>query len=343
MEAQISDRDLRIIKNLGRKPIVTQSNVLFALVVLVLATAWIWMIMSIGNTDWSHLETRLSNIAEFSQKALTVASQSVVNGFNAVAQWLLKEPLSAQASYIAPKVEWNVMSDNGRDTGYTWQMPTETLAVIADPTLHKPAIEEYSIDSKLPAYTQQEYRLADTWVVNMDDKEIRDHISILDLNWSHTEFSMDGTPLLIPYSEWRIRVNNTPYRFELIRSHYEGYSQMKWVDENGMTHEELIPFGSFIKIGWGTGCVFLYQTKDGMIHFTHPATGYPLFQVGFYATSKNLETVIVDSETAVPYGLITHEGTDEIGNDLWLLHRKWTEKISCPARWTSSYLCLSLE
>lgn len=331
-----------------QKPLFSQGNVLFFLSCTVLVLMIVFMLVQIGNADYTRLGYRLERVGAYLQTVGEELARIANEGASSLGSWWeslkVEDTVSASPEPVPtwdPRNSWEVLHVDNTvpDVIYSdfWQLPEEVVEVMENPEMHEPSREQFFEEtSRIPEYTHKELKLADSWVVNMDEKEVWDHIAILDLNWSHTEIQ-DGKPVLVRFSEWRVRVKGTPFSFELKRSDYPGFSKMTWTDELGKKYEELVPFYAFIKVGYGTGATYLYQSEDGMIHFTRPIGMYPMFQVGFYALPHMLTSQIVDSRQSIPYGLITDEGS------YWMLHREWTQNIKCPLWIPDSVTCLEID
>jgi hypothetical protein len=352
MDATISEKDRKIIAGLqspsksNYSTIFTWKNVYSLLGALILVTILVTLILNVLNGDYSRLEGRITrttdalstvveDVVEFAQNNLA----SLQNSLGSLLQAPQPEPTAvAEAQSEAPT--WAVFHDSGTISAYEWEVPEYTQEMMSNPSLHVPAMEEVSRFTEegvtFPDYVQKEYVTLETWVLNT--QEVRKEVWLDMLNSSHTDYDDEGHAYMVEFYEWRIGVWGTPYYFELHDSETPGYSQLSWTDTNGLNHVELVPLGSFIKIAYGTGAFYFYQKPNGLLSFTYPANGYPLFQVEFIFMEDSFETLIVDSEEPVPYGLLK----DIEGSYNFMLHRKWTQNLECPLFLDDSTVCTSL-
>jgi len=337
-----------VVKGLNgqsKSTIITWKNAYLSVGLLILIVVLFGQVLNLLNGDYSRLAARIdrmvANTSEMLSSVGNWAEMGLANLGNTLENLVNPEEVQAEATTVSEEEPtWKVMADSASQTGYEWEMPEYTKEIMANPALHVPASEEVSQFTEegvsFPDYVQQEYQVLDTWVLNT--QEVREKVWLDMTNSSHTDYDDDGNPFMVEFYEWRIGIWGTPYSFELRDSETPGFSQLLWKDTNGLNHVELIPLGTFIKIAYGNGAVFFYQDAKGLPIFTYPANGYPLFQVEFIMMEDTFESLIVDSEEAVPYGVMRPiPGT--LNN---MLYRKWTQQIECPLFMDESTICTSL-
>lgn len=326
------------------QPIFTWKNAYLAVGLMLLVTVLFSQVLNLLNADYTRLEARINRVASSAAQAITTVSDWAEMGLTSL-QESLKSVFTPDEVKAETNIEseeeptWKVLVDSASSTAYEWELPQYTLEVMADPSLHVPALEEISRFTEegttYPDYVQKEFETLDTWVLN--SQEVRDTLWLDMLNSSHTDH-IDGQPVMVEFYEWRVGVWGSPYYFEIHDSETPGYALVTWIDENGLNHVEMLPQGAFIKVAHGKGDIYFYLEPNGLPSFTYPYNGYPLFQIEFVMMEETFETVIVDSEQPVPYGLM--EDMEDSFN--FMLHRKWTQNIECPLFLDESTVCNSL-
>jgi len=342
---ETSQKEVAGLNGQSKSTIINWKNAYLSVGLLILIVVLFGQVLNLLNGDYSRLAARIdrmvANTSEMLSSVEDWAEMGLANLGNTLENLFNPEEVQAEATPVTEEEPtWKVMADSASKTGYEWEMPEYTKEIMADPSLHVPAQEEVSQFTEegvtFPDYVQKEYEVLDTWVLNTQD--VRDIVWLDMTNSSHTGYDWEGKPVMVEFYEWRIGVWGTPYSFELRDSETPGLSQLLWIDSNGLNHVELIPLGSFIKIAYGTGAIYFYQDYKGLPIFTYPTNGYPLFQVEFIMMEDTFESLIVDSEEAVPYGLIKPiPGTLNS-----MLHRKWTQQLECPLFLDESTICTSL-
>ncbi len=308
----ISDRDLKIIKNLGKPSLLTKENVLFGLAVAILVTLLLWMFMLIGNSDWTLLKAR---VAKYTLRVQAV-SQAI------------DEVFRKSSAYEIPPSDGLIHYSGDIDEEFRESaIPDEVQRVMQNPEENLPVQEPYLRtaleDMNVPFYTQEELPLAKTWAVNKSEIT---WVWEQPLNYSHTEIDFDGEPFMVAYAEWEIGVRGAMGSFKLLRSDRPGHSKVSWVNEYGMTEIRELPFEGFIQIRSDKNPdTYLYQTSDGWIHFVKPAiNAHPIWTIQFEFGGALMQQVSAETIAPMPFGLI------KMDDGLWNLYRGWTDPLRCP-------------